>query len=210
MSDLLLRILDISSTSFVMGYIILGLAFIASGLTFVPRSAICFVGGLTFGFAALPAAFLASLAGAMLAFLATRSFGRQRYERVLNKRPRLRAVASAVDMEGWKVVGLVRLGAPIPGVVTNYLFGVTRIGLVPYSLATLVGTAPQILTFVYAGVVGQAAVASPSISTAEIVRLTLGFVVLAAGTWFLARRVKRNFSQIISKYDFGQEREAAE
>jgi uncharacterized membrane protein YdjX (TVP38/TMEM64 family) len=203
MSDLLLDIIDKFAGAGLYAQAALVLAFVIGGLTFVPRSAMCFAAGLLFGFAALPAIFVGSTLGAVLAFLATRHLLRPRLERMMDRRPMLRAITRAVDMEGWRVVGLVRFGAPVPGTVANYLFGATGIGLLPYALATLVGTAPQNVAFVYAGVVGRTAIVAEPATAAETALLVVGFVVLAAGSWYLLRRVRRNVAAMIAGGEAG-------
>src|SRR5262249_18745164 len=47
------------------------------------------------------------------------------------RRPVWKALVQAIDAEGWRLVGLLRLASLIPGAATNYLLGVTRIGLLP-------------------------------------------------------------------------------
>ena len=57
----------------------------------------------------------------------------------------LRAIARAVDDEGWRIIALMRLGAPLPSAVQNYLFGLTNINIVTYAVATLIFSSPQVI-----------------------------------------------------------------
>ena len=76
---------------------------------------------------------------------------------MIERRPVWKALVETIDEEGWRLVGLLRLASLIPGTATNYLLGVTRIGLWSYATATLVGLLPQIVLFVYIGAAGQMA-----------------------------------------------------
>ena len=67
----------------------------------------------------------------------------------------MRAIADAVDEEGWRIVALLRFASPTPSSVQNYVFGVTRIGFWPYTLASLVFVIPQTVFYVYLGSVGR-------------------------------------------------------
>src|SRR5262245_60240656 len=94
------------------GFALLAATFVLGALAFVPRAPLCLIGGLVFGLAAIPIALLASTAGAVTAFLLSRHLMHARVRRALDRRPRLAAAAAAV--EGWQLVGLLRL-SPFPG-----------------------------------------------------------------------------------------------
>jgi uncharacterized membrane protein YdjX (TVP38/TMEM64 family) len=172
------------------GLLLLGAAFIVASLTFVPRPAISLVGGLAFGFAAVPVAFVGYTVGAVAAFLLARRLLRARVVALIAGRPKARAIMSAVDAEGWRLIGLVRIASPIPGSATSYLAGVTGIGLWPYAAATLVGSAPQIFTFVSIGALGQVVLDDPLVSGAQYAFLAAGIALFAAAVWLVARRAR--------------------
>jgi uncharacterized membrane protein YdjX (TVP38/TMEM64 family) len=174
----------------VFGLAVLGLVFFVGALTFVPRTAVCVVGGLIFGFLAVPVALVCSTLGAVLAFLIARRLLRAPVTHAVERRPVWRQIVKAIDAEGWVLVGLLRLASPLPGSVSNYLLGVTNIGLVPYTAATLAGSAPQILAFVYLGAVGQVALGSRSFSTAQFVLLAAGGLTSVLIVWLVARRAR--------------------
>src|SRR6266853_1062758 len=69
--------------------------FLLGGVIFVPRPAICVLGGLTFGLAAIPIALIASTCGAVIGFLLSRYFFRARFLRILERRPNVKLVAEA-------------------------------------------------------------------------------------------------------------------
>lgn len=172
------------------GLVLLGAAFVVASLTFVPRPAISLVGGFAFGFAAVPVAFAGYTVGAIAAFLIARGLLRGRVVALIAGRPKFRAIMNAVDTEGWRLIGLVRIASPIPGSATSYLAGVTGIGLWPYAAATLVGSAPQIFTFVSIGALGQAVLDDPLVSRAQYAFLAVGIALFAAAVWLVARRAR--------------------
>jgi uncharacterized membrane protein YdjX (TVP38/TMEM64 family) len=50
----------------------------------------------------------------------------------------------------------MRFWGPAPNCVQNYMFGLTGIVLLPYSLITLVFTLPQLALYTYVGASGRA------------------------------------------------------
>src|SRR5262244_2901567 len=166
----------------------LALAFIIGAMVFAPRPPMCVVSGLVFGFIAIPVVLLASTLGSVLAF--SRYFFRSRFLKIIERQPVWIALIKAIDAEGWRLVGLLRLASLIPGTATNYLLGVTRIGLWPYTLATLVGLAPQIVLFVYIGAAGQIAVSDLSESPLRVALIVVGLVFTAWAAFMVTRRTK--------------------
>ena len=135
----------------------LALVFLVSGLVFIPRTFLCLASGAMFG---LPTIFIilpSTTLSAMIGFLLARYFFADWLRREVDRRPRLRAVMDAIDDEGWRIVALLRFGSPLPSTVQTYLFGITRIGLVPFTLATLLFTIPQVCLYVWLGAAGRAA-----------------------------------------------------
>jgi len=95
--------------------------------------------------------------GATVAFLAARTVGRDWTEAKLSGP--LRKMKEGVDKGGWEFVAFVRLVPVIPFNLLNYALGLTRIGLVPYVLASFVFMAPATAVYVYAGWAGGLALA---------------------------------------------------
>jgi uncharacterized membrane protein YdjX (TVP38/TMEM64 family) len=172
------------------GLLLLGAAFVLASLVFVPRPAISLVGGLAFGFAAVPVAFAGYTIGAVAAFLLARRLLRARVLTAIAQRPKLAAVMQAIDAEGWRLIGLIRIASPVPGSATSYLAGVTGIGLWPYTAATLVGSAPQILTFVSLGAMGHIMLDDLEVSRAELAFLAAGIALFGLAVWLVTRRAR--------------------
>jgi uncharacterized membrane protein YdjX (TVP38/TMEM64 family) len=155
----LIRGLDDASLS---GFVILATLFALGAIVFVPRTLMCVAAGMAYGLAAVPVSLIGSTIGAVLGFSLARYLFRAPLERAARERPRWRALLRAVDDEGWRIVGLLRLGAPLPATIQNYLFGLTRIGLWPYVAATVLGNLPQTALYVYLGAVGKLTLSGPS------------------------------------------------
>jgi len=119
---------------------------------FVPGSLLSlgagFLWGVVYGTAAVSAA---STLGATAAFLVGRYLARGWVERRAAMNPKFHAVDEAVAREGWKIVGLMRLSPVFPFNLLNYLFGVTKVKLSHYVLASWVGMLPGTVLYVYLG-----------------------------------------------------------
>jgi uncharacterized membrane protein YdjX (TVP38/TMEM64 family) len=171
------------------GIALLALLFVIASLTFVPRAPLCVAGGLIFGFSAIPVALLGSTAGAVLAFVIARYLLQSRFLQAVEHRPLWGAVLRAVDAEGWRIVGLLRLASPVPGTAANYLLGITRISIWRYTTATFVGLLPQIVLFVYWGATGRAALHATS-SPLQLAIMLAGAIVTLLIVVLITRRVK--------------------
>lgn len=172
------------------GLFSLGILFFVGALTFIPRTPICIFGGLIFGLAALPVALIGSTLGAVTGFLLSRYMFRSLFWTMTKRRPRLKLIVDAIDAEGWRLLGLLRLASPVPGSVSNYLFGLTSMRVLPYTVATLFGSAPQVLAFVYLGAAGRLALDPHSVSTAKLAFTLAGCALSVAAVWMITRRVK--------------------
>jgi uncharacterized membrane protein YdjX (TVP38/TMEM64 family) len=172
------------------GLFSLGMVFFIGALTFIPRPPICVIGGLIFGLTAFPVALAGSTFGAVLAFLLSRYLFRSRFSGLIERRPRLKLIVEAIDAEGWRLLGLLRLASPVPGSASNYLFGLTNMRIWPYMAATLLGSAPQVLAFVYLGTAGRIALNAQSISVANLVFTLAGGALSLCAIVLVTRRVK--------------------
>jgi uncharacterized membrane protein YdjX (TVP38/TMEM64 family) len=128
--------------------------------------------------------------GAVLAFLAARYMMADRLRRRFEGKPVLQAITGAIDSEGWRIVALLRLASPIPGPVANYAFGLTRIGLWPYTLATFTCTLPLSVLQVYLGATGRAALVEDGWSPLKLVIMTAGLVSLAIVMLLVSRKAR--------------------
>ena len=172
--------------------------FLLSGLIIIPRPAICILAGLTFGLSAFPLALIASIVGSLLGFVLARYFFRDRFKRMLERRPSAKLLADAINAEGWRLLFLLRLASPIPGPISNYAFGLSAIKMSHYILATAIGIIPQVFAFVYLGAVAKVAIDDGSVSSTRLVFGIAGAVVLLLAIAMVTRRVRQSVRTRIS------------
>ena len=160
----------------------LGLFFVMAALVVFPRTILIIAAGASFGIGAAPIILLAGTAGGTLAFLLSRYIASDWFRRKLKQRPRLEAIAAAIDKEGWRIIALTRLGAPVPSALQNYLYGLTRINLATFILATLVFSSPQVFLFTFLGATGRESLLEDKPLGFTVVSLivTLAIIVLIA------------------------------
>ena len=153
-----------------------------------PAWALTLVAGLAYGWWGIPLVLGSATLAACVAFLVGRHLARERVRKLVAGNDKLAALNRAVDEEGWKVVGLMRLSPVFPFGLQNYLFAVTGIGLAPYALATLVGIVPGTSLYVYIGSLGAAG--GEDGGALRWVLLAVGLVATAAVVWLVTKRAK--------------------
>ena len=107
-----------------------------------------FLFGLGYGFAIVS---FASTTGATCAFLVGRFLARDWVAAKLQALPRFSALDKAVGEQGAVVVLLPRLSPLFPFSLSNYGFGLTRVKLGHYVLASWLGMIPGTVLYVYLG-----------------------------------------------------------
>jgi uncharacterized membrane protein YdjX (TVP38/TMEM64 family) len=153
---------------------------------FVPGSVLTVAGGALFG----PVwGTLWNLVGATLG--ATLAFVIARYVAsdwvALRSGERLGGLMRGVEEEGWRFVAFVRLVPLFPFNLMNYAFGLTRIDLRGYVLASFVCMAPGAIAYTYLGYAGREA----AFGQAGAIRKALLALALLAGVAFISRLVRR-------------------
>ena len=132
------------------GWLIFAAVYIVGTVLLVPGSVLTIAAGLAFGLAiGFPLVVVSATIGATLAFLVARYLAHDKVESLMQKRPKFKAIQSAVSEGGWKVVALLRLSPVLPFNLTNYLYGITDLKLREYVAATFVGIMPGTLLSVY-------------------------------------------------------------
>ncbi|MBI2925568.1 MAG: TVP38/TMEM64 family protein [Verrucomicrobia bacterium] len=135
--------------------------------------------------------------GATAAFLVGRYLARDWVVRRIEAIPRFKALDEAVASEGWKIVGLVRLSPVFPFNLMNYAFGVTRVSLRDYFLATWLGMMPATVLYVYVGSLARAA-GDHSRTPAGWALYGIGLLATIAVTVLVTRTAKRALDQRIT------------
>jgi uncharacterized membrane protein YdjX (TVP38/TMEM64 family) len=153
---------------------------------FVPGSVLTVAGGALFG----PIwGTLWNLTGATLA--ATLAFVIARYVAsdwvAARSGERLGRLMRGVEEKGWRFVAFVRLVPLFPFNLMNYAFGLTRIRLRKYVLASFVCMAPGALAYSHLGYAGRAA----AFGQAGAIRKAVLALALLAAVAFLPRLVRR-------------------
>jgi len=100
---------------------------------------------------------------------------------------RLGRLIRGVEEEGWRFVALVRLVPLFPFNLMNYAFGLTRIRLAEYVVASFVCMAPGAIAYTYLGYAGREAASGQ----AGAIRKALLALGLLAAVAFLPRLVRR-------------------
>src|ERR1700676_4758550 len=115
-------------------------AYVAACVMFIPGSIMTIGAGVLFGvFRGSIYASIGATAGATAAFLIGRYFARDWVAAKLAGNPTFNAIDAAVGREGWKIVGLTRLSPVFPFNLLNYAYGLTRVSLRDYVIASWIG-----------------------------------------------------------------------
>ena len=154
----------------------LAVAVFVAAMAPFPRSVLSFGAGAAFGLPCLLIIIPVTTLGSIAAFLLSRNLCREWVSRQIDKRETWRAIARAVDDEGWRIIALMRFAGPLPNSAQNYLFGLTRIGLLPYALITFICTLPQVVLYVFLGTSGRAILLEDGLSSLNGILLPLAAV----------------------------------
>jgi len=168
-----------------------GVAYVVAALLFVPAAAMTIGAGALFGpRRALPLVWSAAMATAAAAFLIARHFARPRVEALARRQPRFAAFDAAIGARGGFGVFLLRLSPLIPFDLSNYLFGLTSVGLGPYLAASGVGMLPGALLYVGIGHVGAEGIGGRRRSPLEWVLLGVGLAATLVVMIWLGRAAR--------------------
>jgi len=122
------------------------------GLPLIPFAV---AGGILFGMAwGLVGVIVGSTLGATLGFLFSRYVARERVTKLLGKHPKFVMIDTAIHRGGWKIVTLLRM-CPLPFGFSNYAYGLTKVSLPHYLMATFLGMLPGEIVFVGLGAAGK-------------------------------------------------------
>lgn len=151
-SELTQRFVETLQAQGDLGLVWLALAYIPASVLFFPAALLTLAGGFTFGFGkTLVAVSLGSTVGATAAFLAGRTLLRGLIEHKVASDVRFRALDAAVAEQGFKIVMLTRLSPVLPFNLLNYAFGLTKVRLRDFVLASWIGMFPGTVLYVSIG-----------------------------------------------------------
>jgi uncharacterized membrane protein YdjX (TVP38/TMEM64 family) len=157
-----------------------------STVLFVPGSVLTVAGGALFGpVAGTLGNLTGATLGATLAFMIALYIASDWVSARADER--LAGLIRGVEEEGWRFVAFVRLVPLFPFNLVNYAFGLTRIRLGEYVIASFVCMAPGALAYTYLGYAGREAASGQG----GAVRKALLALALLAAVAFLPRLVRR-------------------
>lgn len=186
------------------GWIWFVVLYTLSCVLFLPGSVLSFGAGAVYGFwGGTLLVSVGSVAGAFANFVSTRYLLRGWMTRRFSASRKFQALDHAALVSGWKLVILTRLSPILPHSLVSCAFGLSRMPLVRYLLASWVGFLPISAAYAYGGaVIGRAAKGGlhqgPWAWTAYAVEL--GVTVLIT-IWItrVGHRALRNFSPEVAE-----------
>jgi uncharacterized membrane protein YdjX (TVP38/TMEM64 family) len=184
------------------GAVLFAAAYVPAAVLLVPGSLLTLGAGFVFGVAkGTVIVSLGSTAGAATAFLVGRSIAREWVAGRLANRPKMAALARAVETEGFKIVLLTRLSPVLPFNLLNYAFGLTAVPFRTYVLASWIGMLPGTIMYVYLGSAASSLAALLSgdqpRSTGQHVLFVLGLAATVAATIIVTRTARRALNDIV-------------
>jgi uncharacterized membrane protein YdjX (TVP38/TMEM64 family) len=170
-------------------------AYVVACVVFVPGSIITLAAGVLFGviWGSIYVSIAATI-GATLAFVIGRYVARDWVARKLAGRRSFNAIDDAVGREGWKIVLLTRLSPVFPFNLLNYAYGLTRVRLGEYVIASWAGMLPGTIMYVYIGSLAGIGRTRAQPGLRWIVNI-LGFAATAGVTFYAARLARRALAE---------------
>ncbi|WP_328691861.1 VTT domain-containing protein [Streptomyces caniferus] len=153
--------------------VVFALAYAACTTVFVPRPVLNLAAGALFGSQAGTATALAgTVLGAGLTFGLGRLLGQDALRPLLRARW-LTAADRQLSEHGFRSMVVIRLLPGLPFCAMNYCAAVSRLGWVPYLVATALGSIPNTAAYAVAG-------ARASTPTSPVFLLAMGFIAVSA------------------------------
>lgn len=187
------------------GPLIFILLYILSTVFLLPGSALTLGAGAVFG--VVRGSVIVSIAatlGATAAFLAGRYIARGWVEKKIQGSEKFKAIDESVAREGWKIVGLTRLSPAFPFTLLNYAYGITKVSLKDYFLASWIGMMPGTVMYVYIGSLAGdiaslgAGHADEPPGTAQWTIRIIGLAATIAVTLYVTKIAKNTLSKRVS------------
>lgn len=137
----------------VWGPILLAEMYVICTICFVPGSILTIGAGFAFQsvWIGTIAVSVGSTIGCICAFLFGNTLVRGWVEKRAHKYEIFGALDTAVATKGWLIVLLLRLSPVIPFNLLNYALGLTKVGVIEYSLCSWIGMLPATVVYVYIG-----------------------------------------------------------
>jgi uncharacterized membrane protein YdjX (TVP38/TMEM64 family) len=174
----------------------IGVHVIAS-LFFVPRLFLGAAAGVMFGFAGGTLLGIAGgVTGGVAGFLIVRFVNGDSVR--LREAPAIGPWLERAETYGWKLVLVARLIPAIPHSMANYVFGLSKIGLVPYTLGSALGIVPTAAIYASMGATGgQIATGQASWDTWALMAVW-GFGLLFV-SWLLPKLILKFWPELLGR-----------
>ena len=182
------------------GHIIFAAVYAVATVALAPGSLLTLAAGVAFGLLGFPTVIVGATIGLSLSFLVGRYFLRDWVQKQVAGNKVFEAVDRAIESEGWKIVGLLRLSPLVPFNLQNYLFGITKIGFLPYLAASFFGIMPGTLLYVWIGSLGAAAGSvtgsGDEVGFYKTLALAVGLIATLAVTILVSRKAQEKLREI--------------
>lgn len=170
--------------------------YIGVTVLFVPGSILTLGAGAVFGVLwGTIFVSVGSTLGATAAFLVGRYFMRDWVQSKISKSERFTAVDEAIGEEGGKIIFLLRLSPVFPYNLSNYIFSLTKVGVIPFMLASWLGMLPGTLMYVYVGSIintlAEIGTEGRARTTGEWILYGVGLVATVLVTIFVTRVARK-------------------
>jgi uncharacterized membrane protein YdjX (TVP38/TMEM64 family) len=176
-------------------------AYIGATVAGIPGSILTLAAGFAYGpLWGLAVASPASVAGATAAFLLGRTALREWAVSRTGDSPRARAIAAAVERNGFKLVLLLRLSPVVPFNALNYVLSLSNVGLGTYVAASAIGMLPATAFYVYLGslapTAAQLSMAGQAGGTGRTVLYVGGLLATLAVVIIATRAARRALAEV--------------
>ena len=203
--DLLAAFLERIESVGLWGPVLLAGAYVVACVLFVPGSILTLGAGFLFGVVwGTIAVSVGSVLGATAAFLVGRTLLRGSIEGRIASYPRFQAIDRAVGEQGFKIVLLTRLSPIFPFNLLNYAFGLTRVRLWQYVLASWIGMLPGTIMYVYLGSalksLADVAAGGAEGGTPQTVFFVAGLVMTIVATAVITRVARRALNEAVAEH----------
>lgn len=149
--DLVLSVRDLGAIAPVVFFFV----FVVAAVAGMSRSMMTVVAGILFSpIVAFTIVILALMLTFMMTYVIARYLAADWVAARLDKVPVAKTLMSAVEQHGFRLLVLMRMNPFVPGVVNGFGFGLTAMNPRSYFLASVLGSLPLTLVYIYLGWVG--------------------------------------------------------
>jgi len=179
------------------GHVIFAAVYAVATVALAPGALLTLAAGVAFGLQGFPTVVVGATIGAGLSFLVGRYLARSWVERQIERSRVFLAIDKAIEADGWKIVGLMRLSPLVPFNLQNYFFGVTKVGFWPYLITTFFGIMPGALLYVWIGSLGAAAGTGSGGEAGlyKTIAYVVGLAATALVTYIVSRKAREKLKQ---------------